>query len=147
MLEKISEALLPKTNAYYEIWLDEEKIAERNEEDPLYENRYLPRKFKIAIAIPPYNDVDVFTNDIGLIAIIEKDKLVGFNVTAGGGMGTTHGNAATYPRLATVLGFVERTKCLRQYLHCHHSARFWQPERERLSRMKIYNRQNGRGCI
>lgn len=110
--ETISEALLPKTNAYYEIWLDEEKIAERNEEDSLYENRYLPRKFKIAIAIPPYNDVDVFTNDIGLIAIIEKDKLVGFNVAAGGGMGTTHGNAATYPRSATVLGFVEKEKVL-----------------------------------
>lgn len=110
--EKISEALLPKTNAYYEIWLDEEKIAERNEEDPLYENRYLPRKFKIAIAIPPYNDVDVFTNDIGLIAIIENDKLAGFNVSAGGGMGTTHGNAATYPRLGTVLGYVEKEKAL-----------------------------------
>lgn len=110
--EKISEDLLPKSNAYYEVWLDEEKIAERNEEDPLYENRYLPRKFKIAIAIPPYNDVDVFTNDIGLIAIIENDKLTGFNVAAGGGMGTTHGNAATYPRLATVLGYVEKEKVL-----------------------------------
>lgn len=104
---KISEYLLPKTKAWYEIWLDEEKLAEVNEEDPLYQDRYLPRKFKIAIAIPPYNDVDVFTNDIGLIAIIEKNKLVGFNVAAGGGMGTTHGNPETYPRLGTVFGFVK----------------------------------------
>src|SRR6478735_3665527 len=75
--DKISSFLLPKTKAWYEIWLDEEKLAEVSEEDPLYENRYLPRKFKIAIAIPPYNDVDVFTNDAGLIAVVEKNKLVG----------------------------------------------------------------------
>lgn len=111
--EKISEALLPKTKAYYEIWLDEEKIDEVDETDPLYQDRYLPRKFKIAIAIPPYNDVDVFTNDIGLIAIIENTTLLGFNVSAGGGMGTTHGNAATYPRLATVLGFVPKEDVLK----------------------------------
>lgn len=110
--EKISEELLPKSKAYYEIWLDEEKIEERNEDDPLYENRYLPRKFKIAIAIPPYNDVDLFTNDIGLIAIIENEQLIGFNVAVGGGMGTTHGNLATYPRLATVLGFVGKADIL-----------------------------------
>lgn len=110
---KISEYLLPKTKAWYEIWLDEEKLAEVSEEDPLYQDRYLPRKFKIAIAIPPYNDVDVFTNDIGLIAIIEKNKLVGFNVAAGGGMGTTHGNPETYPRLGTVLGFVKPDNLLK----------------------------------
>jgi sulfite reductase (NADPH) hemoprotein beta-component len=104
---KISRHMLPKTRAWYEVWLDEEKLAEVTEEDPLYEDRYLPRKFKIAIAIPPYNDVDVFTNDVGLIAVIEKNKLVGFNVAAGGGMGTTHGNPETYPRLGTVLGFVK----------------------------------------
>ena len=71
----------------------------------------MPRKFKIAIAIPPYNDVDVFTNDVGMIAVIEKNKLVGFNVAAGGGMGTTHGNPETYPRLGTVLGFVKPDDC------------------------------------
>ncbi len=111
--DKISSLLLPKTKAWYEIWLDEEKLAEVSEEDPLYENRYLPRKFKIAIAIPPYNDVDVFTNDIGLIAVIEKDKLIGFNIAAGGGMGTTHGNPETYPRLGTVLGFVQPENLLK----------------------------------
>lgn len=135
--EQISEALLPRTKAYYEIWLDEEQIAERNEEDPLYENRYLPRKFKIAIAIPPYNDVDVFTNDIGLIAIIENGKLAGFNVSAGGGMGTTHGNSATYPRLATVLGFVEKEKALSAVYEIVTIQRdFGNREDRKLSRLK-----------
>lgn len=106
--DTISTLLLPKTKAYYEVWLDEEKLVETTEEDPLYENRYLPRKFKIAITIPPYNDVDVFANDVGLIAIIENNVLLGFNVAAGGGLGTTHGNAETYPRLATVLGYVPK---------------------------------------
>lgn len=106
--EKISELLMPKTRAYYEIWLDEEKIADKkDEDDPLYQDRYLPRKFKIAIAIPPNNDVDVFANDIGLIAIIENGALKGFNIAAGGGLSTTHGNAATYARLGTVLGFAD----------------------------------------
>ncbi len=104
---RLSELLLPKTKAYYEIWLDQEKLTDKKEEeDPLYQDRYLPRKFKIGIAIPPNNDIDVLTNDLGLIAIIEKDELKGFNIAIGGGLGTTHGNAATYPRLASVLGFV-----------------------------------------
>jgi sulfite reductase (NADPH) hemoprotein beta-component len=104
--DKISELLMPKTRAYFEIWLDGEKIADKkDEEDPLYQDRYMPRKFKIAIAIPPNNDVDVFGNDIGLIAVIEKNKLLGFNLAIGGGLSTTHGNEDTYPRLATVIGF------------------------------------------
>jgi sulfite reductase (NADPH) hemoprotein beta-component len=104
---KINELLLPKTKAYFEIWLDEEKIADKKEEeDPLYQDRYLPRKFKIALAIPPNNDVDVFGNDLGLIAIIENNQLVGYNIAIGGGLSSTHGNPATYPRLATVIGFV-----------------------------------------
>lgn len=111
--DKISELLLPKTKAWYEVWLDEEKIADTTEEDPLYQDRYLPRKFKIAIAIPPYNDVDLYTNDIGIVAIIENNTLVGFNVAAGGGMGTTHGNAETYPRLASVLGYVAKDDLLK----------------------------------
>lgn len=104
--DKISEMLMPKTKAYYEIWLNEEKIFDKkDEEDPLYQDRYLPRKFKIAIAIPPNNDVDVFANDIALIAIIENNKLLGFNIALGGGLSATHGNSETYPRLATVIGF------------------------------------------
>lgn len=110
--DKLSRLLLPKTNAYYEIWLDKEKISPETEKDELYQNRYFPRKFKIAIAIPPYNDVDVFTNDVGIIAIIENNTLVGFNVSAGGGLGMTHGNAETYPRLGSMLGFVSKDDLL-----------------------------------
>jgi sulfite reductase (NADPH) hemoprotein beta-component len=105
--DKISNLLKPKTHAYYEIWLDEEKLADRSEEeDPLYQDRYLPRKFKVGIGIPPNNEVDVFTNDLGLIAIIENKTLQGFNIAIGGGLGATHGNAETYPRLASVIGFL-----------------------------------------
>jgi sulfite reductase (NADPH) hemoprotein beta-component len=105
--DKISMMALPKTRAYYEIWLNDEALLEKAaEEDPLYQDRYLPRKFKIGIAIPPDNDVDVMSNDIGLIAVVENDHLLGFNIAVGGGLGTTHGNASTYPRLATVIGFV-----------------------------------------
>jgi sulfite reductase (NADPH) hemoprotein beta-component len=104
--DKISKMLMPKTRAYYEIWLDEEKILDKkDEEDPLYRDRYMPRKFKIAIAIPPNNDVDVFGNDIGLIAIVDNNKLKGFNIAIGGGLSTTHGNPETYARLGTVIGF------------------------------------------
>lgn len=106
--DKISTLALPKTRAYYEIWLDEEALTDKKkEEDPLYQDRYLPRKFKIAIAIPPNNDVDVLANDIGLIAIVENNELKGFNIAAGGGLSSTHGNPNTYARLATVLGFVD----------------------------------------
>jgi sulfite reductase (NADPH) hemoprotein beta-component len=110
---KLSKLLLPKTHGYYEIWLDEEKISPELEKDELYQDRYFPRKFKIAIAIPPYNDVDVFTNDVGIIAIVENNELLGFNVSAGGGMGATHGNAETYPRLASMLGFVKKDDLLK----------------------------------
>ena len=104
---KLSSLLMPKSKAYYEIWLDQEKLTDKKEEeDPLYQDRYLPRKFKIGIAIPPNNDVDVLTNDLGLIAIIDNNELKGFNLAIGGGLGATHGNAETYPRLASVIGFV-----------------------------------------
>ncbi len=106
--DEISKLLMPKTRAYYEIWLDEEKLADKQEEaDPLYEDRYLPRKFKIAIAIPPNNDVDVLANDIGLIAIIKDGELKGFNIAVGGGLAATHGNADTYPRLGSVIAFTD----------------------------------------
>jgi sulfite reductase (NADPH) hemoprotein beta-component len=105
--DKISTLCLPKTRAYYEVWLDQEKLAEYDETDPLYQERYLPRKFKIGIAIPPHNDIDVFSQDIGLIAIIENDQFKGFNIAAGGGLSSTHGNPNNYPRIGTVLGFVD----------------------------------------
>ncbi|MEI2433592.1 assimilatory sulfite reductase (NADPH) hemoprotein subunit [Lysobacter yananisis] len=103
----LSEHLLPKTRAYYEIWLDEELVAGSGSEDEsIYGQAYLPRKFKIGFAIPPYNDVDVFAQDLGYIAILEDGELLGYNVTVGGGMGATHGDAETYPRVADVIGFV-----------------------------------------
>lgn len=102
---RLSEHLLPNTRAYYEIWLDEEQIA-GVEEEPIYGERYLPRKFKIAFAVPPINDVDVLAHDLGYIAIIENGELVGYNISVGGGMGATHGDPETYPLLAQVIGFV-----------------------------------------
>ncbi|KAF4038503.1 Nitrite and sulphite reductase 4Fe-4S domain [Phytophthora infestans] len=103
----ISAHLTPKTSAYHEIWLDKEMVAggEVKDFEPFYGEAYLPRKFKIAITIPPANDVDVFANCLGFIAILEKDKLVGFNVAVGGGMGMTHNNKKTYPRLADIMAF------------------------------------------
>jgi sulfite reductase (NADPH) hemoprotein beta-component len=103
----LSEYLLPNTRAYYEIWLDEERVAgSGGEDEPILGPNYLPRKFKIGFAIPPTNDVDVFAQDLGFIAIIEDCALVGYNVTVGGGMGATHGDPETYPRLSDVIGFV-----------------------------------------
>ncbi|HKI70247.1 MAG TPA: NADPH-dependent assimilatory sulfite reductase hemoprotein subunit, partial [Verrucomicrobiae bacterium] len=103
--------LAPKTRAYHAIWIDGTQLKLDEPEnkdfvDPLYGKTYLPRKFKVAFVIPPVNDVDVFTNDIGFIAIVENDQLVGYNVAVGGGMGRSHGNEATFPRLADVLGFI-----------------------------------------
>ena len=116
--DEIDAHLKPQTPAFSEMWLDGKPLkltvpqaAERSldcggdEVEPLYGKTYLPRKFKIAVAIPPYNDVDIFANCLGFIAIIEDGKLAGFNVTVGGGMGMTHGNEKTFPRLADVLAF------------------------------------------
>lgn len=105
--QDISAHLTPATRAYHEIWLDGEKVetSEQEEQEPIYGKTYLPRKFKITIAVPPSNDVDVFANCLSFIAIVENGKLVGYNVAVGGGMGSTHGNEATYPRLADVIGF------------------------------------------
>ncbi|MCP3868515.1 MAG: assimilatory sulfite reductase (NADPH) hemoprotein subunit [Gammaproteobacteria bacterium] len=102
---RISERLLPRTRAYHEIWLDGERV-DGGDSEPLYGETYLPRKFKTAVAVPPSNDVDVYTNDLGFVAVAEQEELIGFNVLAGGGMGTTHGDDTTFPRLADELGFV-----------------------------------------
>lgn len=104
---QLSEYFLPKSNAYYEIWLDKEKVKTTQEEvEPLYKKRYLPRKFKIGIAIPPNNDIDIYASDLGFTVIEEDGKLVGFNVSVGGGMGATFGDESTYPRLADYIGFI-----------------------------------------
>ncbi|MFG6117549.1 assimilatory sulfite reductase (NADPH) hemoprotein subunit [Halobacillus sp. MO56] len=111
--KELSDHLLPKTKAYHEIWLDEEKVADSRapeEIEPMYGQYYLPRKFKIGIAVPPSNDIDVFSQDLGFIAIVEEGELKGFNITAGGGMGMTHGDTNTYPQLGRVIGFCPAAK-------------------------------------
>ncbi|MDQ6419512.1 assimilatory sulfite reductase (NADPH) hemoprotein subunit [Paenibacillus sp. LHD-117] len=118
--EALTTHLAPKTPAYHEIWLDGEKVevpkAAKIEGvdpvEPIYGPVYLPRKFKIGIAVPPSNDVDVYSQDLGYIAIVEKGKLIGFNVTVGGGMGMTHGDTNTYPQLGRMIGFVKPEQVL-----------------------------------
>ena len=106
----VSNHLLPKSQAYHEIWLDEEKVADvKEEKESIYGNTYLPRKFKIAIAIPPHNDVDINGNDLSFVAIIENKKLIGYNVLIGGGMGCTHSTPGTYPQIAKDIGFIKKT--------------------------------------
>lgn len=109
----LSAHLTPQTSAYHEIWLDKKMVAggETKDFEPIYGEAYLPRKFKIAIAIPPSNDVDIFANCLGFIAVIENEKLLGFNVTIGGGMGMTHNNTKTFPRLADVMAFCTPEQC------------------------------------
>jgi sulfite reductase (NADPH) hemoprotein beta-component len=104
--EALSTHLSPATAAYHEIWLDGEKVSSiRDDAEPLYGDTYLPRKFKVAFVVPPQNDVDVYAQDLGFITIVENGAIAGFNVTVGGGMGMTHGDTATYPRLADTIGF------------------------------------------
>jgi len=103
-----SEYALPKTRAYHEIWLDEQLVAGGEaDSEPIYGPTYLPRKFKTAFALPPSNDVDIFSQDLGFIAVVEDGRLAGYNVAVGGGMGMNHGNVETYPKLAEVLGFID----------------------------------------
>jgi sulfite reductase (NADPH) hemoprotein beta-component len=104
----ISEHLLPQSRAWHEIWIDGEKVEGGEvEQEPLYGSTYLPRKFKIAVAVPPHNDVDVFAHDVGFIAVVRGGVIVGYNVAAGGGMGMTHGEPETFPRTGDVIGFCE----------------------------------------
>jgi sulfite reductase (NADPH) hemoprotein beta-component len=110
----ISEHLTPQTNAYHEIWLDGEKLDTEPKQDhePIYGKTYLPRKFKTAVVVPPDNDVDVTAHDLGYIAITQDQKLIGYNVTVGGGMGSTHGDSTTFPLLAHTLGFCKPEQIL-----------------------------------
>lgn len=104
--QQIHDHLTPQTSAYAEIWLDGEKTAiGESEVEPIYGKTYLPRKFKIAVALPPRNDVDVFSNCLGFVGIADGEKIIGYNVLVGGGLGMTHGKTATFPRLADVIGF------------------------------------------
>jgi sulfite reductase (NADPH) hemoprotein beta-component len=103
----LSAHLTPATHAYHEIWLDGERVEldDDAEVEPIYGKTYLPRKFKAAFVVPPQNDTDIFAQDLGFIAIIKDNELAGYNVTVGGGMGMSHGEPETYPRLGDVLGF------------------------------------------
>lgn len=103
--QRIGAHLLPQTRAYHEIWLDEKKVVDTKEEvEPIYGKRYLPRKFKIAVVIPPNNDSDVFSQDLGFIAVVKYNKIVAYNVSVGGGFGSTFGKPETYPRLGSIIG-------------------------------------------
>jgi sulfite reductase (NADPH) hemoprotein beta-component len=113
---RVSEALLPKTKAYHSIWVEGVQLnldepENKNFVDPLYGPTYLPRKFKVAFAVAPVNDVDILTNDVGFTAIASADgTLAGYNLTAGGGLGRSHGNTVTYPRIADSIGFLTPDK-------------------------------------
>jgi sulfite reductase (NADPH) hemoprotein beta-component len=124
----ISDHLLPATPAYREIWLDGERVAGGEEEvnEPIYGKTYLPRKFKIGVAVPPSNDVDVFTQDLSFIAILDKKGDVqGWNVAVGGGMGMTHGEPETYPRTAEIMGFCRTEDVTRIAEHVVTVQRDW----------------------
>lgn len=108
---RLADALAPQTKAYHSIWIDGAQLNLEDEEnknfvDPLYGKTYLPRKFKASFVIPPVNDMDIFTNDLGFIAITDGDTLLGYNLTVGGGMGRSHNQVQTFPRLADVVGFI-----------------------------------------
>jgi sulfite reductase (NADPH) hemoprotein beta-component len=106
LTQAVGTHLLPKSRAWHEIWIDGERQSGGEEEDePIYGRTYMPRKFKIAVALPPHNDVDVFAHDLGFIAIQQDGQIIGYNVVVGGSMGMTHGEPDTFPRTGDVIGF------------------------------------------
>ena len=113
LAREISDTFLAKTAAYAEIWLNGERLEpSKTESEPIYGTHYLPRKFKIAIGIPPRNDVDVYSNDLGFIAHVEAGETKGYTIVVGGGFGMTHGKIDTYPALAQPLGYVDRSRVI-----------------------------------
>jgi sulfite reductase (NADPH) hemoprotein beta-component len=110
LAKAVSDHVIPKTRAYHEIWYGADKIASSDAEEPFYGRTYLPRKFKIGFVIPPSNDIDVYTQDLGFIVVAGADGLEGFNVVIGGGMGRSDQDAGTYPRLADVVGFIDKQR-------------------------------------
>ena len=125
----IADLLTPQTGAYYEIWLDGEKVISAEEApevktarqkdtnginkndpiEPIYGQHYMPRKFKIGVTVPGDNSIDIYTNDIGLVVITDANgQLQGFNVLAGGGLGRTHNKEETFPRMADAIGYVSK---------------------------------------
>ena len=121
LAKEISQAFLARSTAYADIWLNDDKLPvtvnsdqseNTSQEEPIYGKQYLPRKFKIAIAIPPRNDVDVYANDLGFIAQVEAGEVKGYTVVVGGGFGMTHGKQDTYPALAKPLAYVQRDQVI-----------------------------------
>jgi len=103
---RIADELNPTSRAYYELWLDEERQVTTEEEEPFYGKQYLPRKFKAGVALSTDNCIDIYAQDAGLLAVVDGDKIRGFNLLVGGGLGMTHGKGDTLARLAEPLGFV-----------------------------------------
>ena len=112
LAKNLSDHVIPKTRAYHEIWYGDERVATSEDEEPFYGRTYLPRKFKIGFAIPPSNDIDVYTQDLGFIAVVGDKGLEGFNVTIGGGMGRSDQDPNTYPRLGDVVGFISTDRLI-----------------------------------
>ena len=144
--------LTPRTGAYREIWLDGEKIAGGEEEvvEPIYGKTYLPRKFKIVVAVPPSNDVDIFAHDLGFIAILDRraNNVTGWNVTVGGGMGMTHGEPDTYPRTADVMGFCETRDVIAiAEGRGHRAARLGRPHQPQARAAEIHDRGPRARCV
>ena len=110
LARQLSDHVIPRTRAYHEIWYGEDRVAMSEPQEPFYGPTYMPRKFKIGFVIPPSNDIDVYTQDLGFIAITGPDGLEGFNVAIGGGMGRTDGKPETYPRLADVIGYIDASR-------------------------------------
>jgi sulfite reductase (NADPH) hemoprotein beta-component len=107
-----SDHVIPRARAYHEIWYGTERVATSEEEEPFYGRTYLPRKFKIGFVIPPSNDIDVYTQDLGFIAVAGPEGLEGFNVSIGGGMGRSDQDPNTYPRLADVIGYIPKDRVI-----------------------------------
>jgi sulfite reductase beta subunit-like hemoprotein len=103
----LSERFRPQSRAYAEIWLDDEPVAELSEPEPIYGRAYLPRKFKMGLTLEGDNSIDAYTQDLAFIAMVDRDdQIAGYDVLAGGGMGKTHRNPRTFPRLADEIAFV-----------------------------------------
>src|SRR5206468_6871414 len=110
LAKQVSDHVIPRTHGYHEIWYGDERVATSENEEPFYGRQYLPRKFKIAFVVPPSNDIDVYAQDLGFIAIVNELGIEGFNVVIGGGMGRTDNDPETYPRLAELIGFIPKDR-------------------------------------
>ena len=142
---EIGAHMLPRSRAWHEIWIGEERVAGGEEEsEPIYGPTYMPRKFKIGVALPPHNDVDVFAQDLSFVAIEKRGKIIGYDLIVGGGMGMTHGEPETYPRAGDVIGFASpRTPSPWAEAGRDHAARSWRPLQPQAGAVEIHHRPDG----